>query len=1033
MLSFRHDRRLTLQTSCLLMGRVVPVSVFEECRSDFWCEAAVPAALTSADAAGGGGTPCPVGLRVPKECIPLILDDSHPMRMQTILDDADLRHLSVLIADRLKLCRIGSARRRAPRSYHFWLDGALGGDNQSATRKASAGAGGGGAGVAGVADGDRCDDGGQSGREFKLSLRKRSVGQVVFSRLVSFWVPSTVEHETIKERDGTRAARETREDQQGDRTAEAVSPPAGRFVKRLVVVKEFAHRGECGELRGHMHDPDSGGGAETLVLSPGLTRTLLRGWPKMSRQQHRNKNRSARYWRDALTWRLGIVPEPPPVRSSNVHEQNADANATSFEGVERTAPAPSDSPENGECRMTADDRVPMFSLRRVTASLAIPLTGVDESSDEVIARPDVFFDLLVLPPHPEPRSPKRKHACRQNPSIELVVTHRQTMAIFRFSISIKAFARGLDAVVAACLVAPTALSTELELPTSSNALRDLAGTWLRYSPGDSRRGRQPTLTLSFPRMKAVVAEPRVSLRCYARNASVGRKRCLQPDGTDRPEDGTVAAGEELNSSRQAVGRKRESQEAPGSVPRRSKRRSSHAGIATLQVETRNERMVFRRSVDVSQSGDAGTRRLKTEPPAPEEREEQSQEGRGAWGLSPKVLAISVYEAFTAGPSGKIERHLRFCARDESVRPVIEASTTVPWVGTCEGVEGGKLWRVVTEGLTFKSVRDETRKTTLGMRLHVSIDFATSETMVPSHDVVKPERRGSGSPTSAGSSEAYGSETGRRSMTAIASEEAAVGGPVASDGGGRQILIVPPGRSPERVGHELSNTPESRQMAQEQAVDEVGDLPGTRDRNEEGRPGAARAIGSQQLRDKSRSSVDCLDSRTPHLLGAGGQRGAALTVHRAHHRADRTGRLYGGWHQITGIRLHVQCFQERQGRVNSGIEEAPDDGRASDNTPERTPAGRGGAIGIPSPATLRFLVCDPRSGYRTEVSVSADDVRRNLSADGGIVETGLLEAGRRPALAKAIAQKLRLVFDADGGYRVVLPLPVEWNRQCPQAG
>ena len=51
-----------------------------------------------------------------------------------------------------------------------------------------------------------------------------------------------------------------------------------------------------------------------------------------------------------------------------------------------------------------------------------------------------------------------------------------------------------------------------------------------------------------------------------------------------------------------------------------------------------------------------------------------------------------------------------------------------------------------------------------------------------------------------------------------------------------------------------------------------------------------------------------------------------------------------------------------------------------------------------------------------------------------MEARLLDAGRRPALAKSVAQQLQLVFDAAGGYTVVLPLPVEWKQtESPQNG
>jgi len=1049
-LSFRHDRRLTLETSCLLMGRVVPVYLFEESRSDFWCEAEVPGDLLAAASAGGVGggcarPSCPVGLRVPKECIPLILDDGHPMRMQTILDDADLRHLSVLIADRLKLCRVGSAQREA-RSYHFWLDGALGGDpHQSATRGSSA-EGGGEGGAAEKRDRE------QAGREFKLSLRKRSVGQIVFSRLVSFWVPSSDESVSSSGGCDTGAVRKYPHGGDDERPTVSSLPAAGNFVRRLVVVKEFSHRGECGELRGKVHDSGSGGGSEAFVLAPELTGTLLGDWLRKSKRGSRNKSLSARYWRDALTWRLGIAPEPP-VRSNSIHEQTVYRNE-GLEDADHVPLVPRTSKENGELRMTVDERTPLFSLRRVAARVGIPPAGVDNGDDEAVAEPAALFDLLVLPPLTETASPRRNGARARTPAIELVATHRQTMAVFAFSIPIKAFIKGVDAVVAACLSTPTALSTELELPASDTALRDLAERWLRYSRGDGQSGLgdgktnlQPTLTLSFPGRKDVVAEPRVSLRCSARNAHpVGRKPGLEPNGIVKADDCTAAATvrEGGTFSCQAAGRKRGSQEERGSMARQTKRRSSLGNIATLQVDTRNERMVFKRSVAVPRSGqDVHKRRQASDSPErPGQSEEEGGSEGGGGGSSTKVFAVSVYEVFSAGPTGRIRRHLRFCARDESVRPVVEASTAVPWAGTCEGVEGGRLWRVVMEGLSFGHVRNRTGGRLKRMSLHVSTDVvAESEAMVDgSLDAAEPDGRDSVPGTATSSSGACDDHGGLRKMTVA--EDPSVGGrgPYDVGRGDRKPLNVLAEGDLEEVRQKLS-VAEHSLPPPGGVLDKVVDSTVPPDQHEDGRVKTADEVGPQRNKDESVRPAGYRHSPTIHPLRTGGERGSAACVTGAEPGVCRNGNLYSGWHRITGVRLHVQCFLEDDNtkrRVH--VHDPSDDegngdgnGNVDGKTAERRPAGRGGAIGIPTPATLRFLLCDPRSGYRTGVEVSADDVRRNLSNDGGIVQAGLLDAGRRPALAQAIAQKLRLVFDASGGYRVILPLPVEWNRRCRQAG
>lgn len=937
MLCFRHERRLTLATSCLLMGRAVPVSVFEENRSDFWCEAEVPAALTST-----GRAACRVGMRLPKECIPLILDEDHPMRMRTILDASDLRHLSVLIADRLKLCRVGSTRKGLPRSYRYWLDGAIGGASRAGSSEGSARAAAAMAAAAGSADAKQRDDA-ESGQEFKLSLRKRSTGQVAFSRLVSFWVPSITAPEANE--CGRRG----------------LSPPPGRHViQKLVVVKEFAHRGECGELRGEVHDPSPGGEIDTFVPARELTYTLLRDRLAEMRADDRSKNPCARYWRDALTWRLRIASEPTlscdGIDAGKENETNA---LGGMKGI------PVSSPTNrGDWvpRLTVDERKPLVTLRGVAvASLETPGRGEGEGSDGPLTASKTYFDAMLLLRCPEPGS-STDPARKQTPAIELVATHRQTMTAFSFPVSAAALVKELDAMVASCLTAPTALSTELELSTSNTVLGRLAGHWLQYFPCNAQGGRGPTLTLNLPRSRTepVVAEPYVSLR-YAENkrAPYGTRRLAEAKGAPI----AAGVGPTTSMARRAPSSREKSRAARGSTPG-GRPRSARKSIVTLKVETRNERMVFRRSLPVPRWGDLV---------GPGRRDEEVK------GLEPKVLAVSVYEAFTVGSTGRIERHLRFCARDESIRPVVEASAAVPWVGTCEGIEGGKLWRVVAQGLSVERARDNMGKC-VGMRLKVATEDESEERVV-SHHAEQPVRRESIPLTTLLSIKAEGEKNGGRHGTDDSSEPSAA-------------AVVVRG-SEKKFGVEHSVIIERERASSGRASDKTGD-----------------ANSCHHLRDDAQAAdaAVAVDPRKQQVCLVWA-------------RTDQTTKVYSGWHRVTGIRLHVQCFQHSNGSA----------GGHGGNATRTTPAARGGVIGLPRDASLQFLLCDPSTGQRTGVRVSVDDICRNLSIEGGIVEAGLLDAGRRPAMAKAIAEKLRLVFDADGGYRVVLPLPAEWCRACRKAG
>lgn len=984
-LSFRHERRLTLTTSCVLMGSVVSVSVFEESRSDFWCEAEVPAALTSL-----GKVPCSVGMCVPKECIPLILNDNHPMRMQTILDASDLRHLSVLIADRLKLCRVGSARKGSC-SYHHWLNGAIGGESKPRSANESGGV------AAGFTNAEQRDED-QSEQEFKLSLRKRSVGQVVFSRLLSFWVPSLEKKDWDKVKGGATVALNN-QDNIG-RGRKCLCPTAGRVVQRLVTVKEFAHRAECGELRGEVHDPDSVGQAETFIPTPELTRTLLGDWRAGLKSNDQNRGQSARYWRESLTWRFRVVLEAPCV-GDDINESKTNESRR-LGHMQRTAPSPS-SQNDWVPHLTVDHREPLFSIRRINASLGVPPTSTDTSS--------FYFDLLILPPRSEASNHPRTGTRKQQASIEFVATNRKTMAVFNFYVSAKAFVKEFDAFVATYLTAPTALATELELPASDTVLRNLARKWLQYSPGSSQNGHRTTLTFSFPRTKATVAEPYVGLSSC--NQAIDRTRHFKSvrKGRDRRAKyfaATTEAGPKsfLEGHASPEGKREETG--------RNKRKS----IATLQLQTRNERMVFRRRLPVPRSGSLGEWQNDH---APALRLAAGLKQGGAGELASKVLAVSVYETFTAGSDGRIERHLRFCARNETVRPALETTTTIPWAGTCEGVEGGKLWRVVTNGLRLGCTHDGEGKC-VGMYLDVSTDVEGERPVAPHHNTA------TGQPNSDPLSTTLllkGGSNGHecsRKTTAEAREPD-------THGDGQQGTA---GFAGNDKGKAEGERPAHRrgQTAPGNVPYEAGDPIDSRQKQPD--PETPHAVGLREAQAELITPTHAPDSLTPDLLEREGGRGEALQG--AEPNVDETATLYSGWHRITGIRLHVQCFQEEH-CTRKGLDRtltAHDIDGLVDPSRRRL-LGRGGATSLPCSASLRFLVCDPNTGYRTGVKVTVSDLCRNLSADGGIVEAGLLDAGRRPVLAKAIAQNLRLVFEVGGGYSVVLPLPAKWNRSLQQAG
>ncbi|CAN0143774.1 unnamed protein product [Ectocarpus sp. 12 AP-2014] len=980
-LSFRHERRLMLDTSCLLMGLVVPVSVFEESRSDFWCEAVVPAALSSL---GSSGCPVVTGMRVPKECIPLILDSNHPMRMQTILNASDLRELSGLIADRLNLSRVGSSQREQC-SCHSWLDDAIRGENRPDNSKDPSGM------VTDPQNAARRDKG-QPRAEFKLSLRKRSVGQVIFSRLVSFWVPA------VEKGDGDNLERDVSDvgnmdgRQKEDRLLVIPSSSSGHVVQRLVVVKEFAHRGACGELRGEVYAPGAGGAAEIFVLTPELTRMLLGDWRAELENSDRTKNVSTRYWSYALTWRLRLG------FNAEANEKTGDGSG-SVVNTMNTSRSHYTNRDDPLPHLTVDERKPLFSLRRIGASWEV--WPADGGGDDSLEKSMAYFDMLILAPQPETGGHPKMRAHSRTPWIEFVATHCQTMAVFKFRVPVRAFVKEFDASIAACLTTPTALSSELNLSVPNDGLRNMAGKWLHYSPGDAKIGCRPTLALSFPGTKVVTAKSYVSLRGASHQPATRRNSHSESasrrlDRHERGTDGTDIAGRQENLSLQGrVCHSGEERQPESGGMHGSRGWNARGNISSLRVETRNERMIFRRRLAVPRSEDVYLGR--ENPSFAGQRQEGDTREKGVDEGPPMVLVVSVYESFTAGSTGRIERYLKFCAQDETVRPTMETVTTIPWVGTCEGIEGGRMLRVVTQGLRCVCTRDEMGNR-LGVRLVVSTEEALGKTDI--YTSVEDQHQRHSQPLAPNLSSEETSDVDERSETKMA----AVGGTLNTHN--NDILAESgPTRTRDR---------------------QLGQGPSTTTR---GQTNPATVVDTNGQQDDCYTSTNCPRSTLPDLL----VKESGISQQYGEFGVDWTTKLYTGWHDITGVRLHVQCFQEG-GCNRQELNGNPDDAGGDELTESGwQPAGRGGAINLPRAASLRFVVCDPSRGYRTGLQISAKDVYRNLSVDGGIVEAGLLDAGRRPALARAIAQKLRLVFQEGGGYEVVLPLPTSWNRASPRVG
>lgn len=941
------------------MRRAVPVNIFEESQSDFWCEAYIPADLICAVQYGG----C-AGIRIPKECISLLLDENHPMRMQTMLDISDLRELSVLIADRLKLCRTGPVRR-GPRPYGYWLDDAIRIGNEEAESYMSQERGG----SSGVHVG-----GGQGEGEFRLSLRKRSIGQVIFSRLVSFWVP--VNRSAVFPRDC-------------EENYHCHAHGTFNVVQRLVTVKEIAHRGECGELRVDVHDLDRGCRTSSRRVTPDLTTLLLHGSRAGELAGGRNRDQFNQYWLDVLTWRFSLVSFVNANTEDIAHEGHGMRESS------RLADTCSYGVCQDECApcVRIDDRAPLVSVRAL--SVRSDSDRMDSGQGLRKTKPQgssTLFDLLLLPPHAT--SDTLEHR-KSNPLLDLVAIHRGTKTAFSLCIPVDSFLAELHGALIASYTIPAALSGELELPISA----DLIGRHLRYVTRDASAGHGGSLFLRFPGAKELQAGPYVGLRGVVNNA--GASRMLDGSASNRLVQSNM--DQTRRSSRASALQKSSPNESQFvskyPIPAGAKRAlapssttDKSAGVVIRRGETRNERMIFRRKLQVHRLSSRQSHRKR-------ERcveHDGTSKHLGPGETSSDLLIVSVYETFTAATDGKVQRFLKFSARDEGVRPAIEATAVVPWVGTSEGVEGSALWRVITQGLSFRRMLDEAGKY-VGIDLAVSVQAALEEFGVRA-DAVD------------GASETKQASC-RDSMSVRCTDKEQVPADFNFEGAERSNPVNSAHQSEDQIFG--STRPAALPVENEITHRTVGGL------------------GGEYGDDRSAVRSSSADSNTAgsfvvHADIIGTRTRAEIPTQEVKPVESRQGKVYDGWHCITGIRLHVQCFQQGSPHAASGVCRALENREALERRVSGLPAARGGVISFPPASFLRFVLCDPRTGRTIGAQVSVDDIRANLSTLGGIVEAELLNAGRRPALAQALACNLRLVFEADGGYRVVLPLPIGWN-------
>lgn len=867
-LCFRHTRRLALTTTCLLRGHTAHVAIYEESRSDFWCEARVPAALA------GGAVCTTVGRSVPRECIPLILEDNHPMHMRTTLNASDIRELCTLIADRLELRPMTSFVNCIRRPYRDWLDTGVGCGNSVKPLMDNSGE------ICPINAGER--------QALRLSLKKRGVGQIVFARLVSFWIP-------VDSKDANLG---------GDTCKESNLSRYMARAQRLVIIKEISHRDVLGELQAEIHDPESSARIQRFTLPRDITRILLMGRTAVPMPNSEAKNevpgtatsqtgakahQLTQYWRNALTWRLKME------QVSGITENDFGTDAAARRPITMTN-LRSLGHEIPDCQhVRVDQSKPMFVLPSVVARVTPSLVGNTCNLPNSTGKE--FFDLILLPS--EKRSPGRKPM----DALEVVFTHCETMSSFRFTVSVSNVVKAVSGLAHACLAVPASLSTERTLPASS--LRELVGEWLCYSYS-GRDGGLGRLAFTIPGSKPVYTYPYSGL-CSAQpghllgstNFSTPRQRVVNGaitissfahDTWQGASNEPVAETLKRNGSR-AIEQRRTADAVPRPVP------AQQGSVSPLAIETRNERMVFLRKLAV--------------PPL------QKSDGRS------QELMISIYEAFATGEARRVVRSLTFCARDETVRPAFEASASIPWTGNSAGIEGGAVWQIATKGLRFQRLRDE-RGTAVGMKLDISMPHGVES-----------------------------SKPGKRCV--IAGEET----------------------------KDISCYRKSVKFAPSECTQHKVVLEGSR--------ACITAVGNRTL---------------------------ASVFQRAQHSAQavEASKIYDGWHSVTGVRLHVQCFQQQ------GC-----DAQSMDSSDWQRPAGRGGVSSLPQSASLRFLVCDPHGGQRSEIQISTDDLYRNSSLHGGILPENLLHGGRRMELAREMAYRLNLMFDPDGGYHLTLALPTTWIR------
>lgn len=989
-LHFRHARRLTLETCCSLLGHKVPVAVFEESRGDFWCEARVTNGLVSE-----GQADITVGRRIPKECIPWLLEENHTMHLHTVLDAPDLRELSTLIIDRLRLYRVNSTRvRRDP--GRDWLTMAL-----SST---------------GVADraGTMSGPGqwSQSKDEFRLSLRKRGVGQVVFSRLVSFC------EEVIGRPEGSEHS-----------CAESASISSGKksHVQRLVIVKEEG----CGKLRVEVHDPDSGGRGEAIILTPELTTQLLKDRNEEPVSHGQEASSITRYWQNSLLWRLKLIApgfnSPRPC--------NRDQLVINTASLSSSSPCPASDVSS----ITVDSRTPLLYLHGISVRCNKPAINEIGDSEGSLSEVNAMFNLVVLgqlETDTEDICEKRD----KQANIELVATHLRTMSSYSFQIPASVFAREVSDEVMACLEAPSVISTEPVHPKPLR-LHDLAGKWLSLS----QHGGCPSIvTLNFPGMEPVKTSPFVTLQ--ASNISGGENRKFRPRKKRCPhactKDGDAShLRRHPSPTRQCLDQVTEDikknsargpdclwQELSQGIPILS---SSEATTTTL----RNERMVFRRKLSVPTLEVPEMIVDKEQPPISSAPALAGEKRRGT--ACGDVLDVSVYEVFPTGLDGRVERYLRFCARDENLRPSVEAVALVPWAGTCEGLEGGELWEVVTEGLTIQRVRDDKGRC---IRIDLNVEIQGESTPSPWKPHLD-ELEGSS-----------GVDEEKQVCLDTARE-------IHAGERNDHIKEINEKSAPDKLGVSPSvqryqgdvNAPDIGANAQVRAepgsllcVYHSGDesnVPGPN------RPGVQRSATTQDDVERETivstkiSSVDKaekrLSSSEPSTMTSDGQGDAQIfeetglkTVEGEDNRR-RTRllgtKIYDEWLCITGVRLHVLCFQVETKAMSFKTNSTDIDGPHSvDCKISQYSADRSGES-IPRSSYLRFIACDPVNGQRTRIDVSVEELHINSSVVGGMVDEDLLLVERRPALAKALACKLSLSFEVGGGYTLILPLPKEWKR------